>query len=1363
MASELEKLALAAKNVQEKGTGGGPSGGYNNVRNFFKDTEGSFLPPLAQEVLAQSPFIRAAAPVAEPLVNLAGGVATGVLEEVGPTLGWLMDFPTPANALMESFGLRNEDMASDTIKQLTKRLDKEFRHSSMAQFGEFVGQAGALIYGGTKVATPVRKMYLQYGPQLAARGGKRLEELGKLAQMTTGHKRFRAGMKLETGAQKFTAAAEAMASRQVALNNPQAVLEMMSRSGATLGERAIMAAGNSVGFFGYDLQRELVRDHSFGEALAMATGYGALGFGAEMGLVGLGKLTRAGKALDFSKLKLRSAKEVSTPERLRLLQEGEAALGRLWREGARPHAKGGYEILGEFEPSTNQAIVENLMKQKGGMRARDRRLRKAVDAYFDDPIDWTERSMKQFAKENGWDQTLTGREAWDNFQNRFPNSVPAMRKRLDEIFTTSRKVPEGKNISDFDRIMASQRKAARASKGLKAMARETRHKPAIERATAEKPVNYDRRIRRYDRKAIEFETAKEQLLLDVGEVALSKEAAKKLGPKRLKEYASLEAKRAEAKVFSGSLGVYDQYLKDMHMRIIESPESTARKLGLTGIRLLQRMEEANFAIRANREKSYYDLMKGFYGEVDRVTGVRIRGLVDAMDDMYNAQGVKWLRDTTDPNKTFEWKGNIRKTFKKGSKDENAWARPLREHYEANGMDKMAERFTPEVASIWRRTVHEPLEHIGNQLERGGLSRRMTEMEHAQLGTRAYFPHMMPDFYNQPEALRRIYRYLEGTPYAKNVGDANQIFSLGDYIRNNWATVSGLDFTRSMPGTTSMKIGGIKAGQKATKGKFPWSRHRPVGMEDLKKVGKGGEGFDELTTLRIAQKEAGIPLVDDPIHSLRRYMDASEVRLELSKTFGGDIRKGSEYYIKAMIAEGADEGLATHLVNTLSLRRATDQRFGRFASYATSGQMIAKLTFAAIPNLSQSVNDVIKFGPKATGQGVLTSAQALAQFKMLRGLDQYVKNTDHELVRRGLGLMDRAIQSYRGAFTSATPSNLGEAIAEKVLRWTAFTPTESMNRILAGHTAIHYVRNTAAQAIKGNLRGYPAQKAKRNFAEMGLDLEHIVKRYKKTGKAHLTGDEVSAVLDDAIFRDIVGPVGRVKDASGRMVAERSAPALTKAMGQAASQGIKKTQFGSSNIDLPWVWRTPQGRVLTQFKSFAYNQGRFVRDSVLGEFAKGNYEPMMWLLGLGGMVGGAIDPIRDAVKGTHTPAANNLPMAVIENVGNIGGFGLAESFVSSMIYKQPLEWALGPTVGTTATRYSEGAFEALSEGSWEPLGKRLRKEPAWTGVQRLFEISAGAVTKGIDLSEDILEGGGNAVKKGGGSIPQDALVDLMRGKK
>lgn len=83
--------------------------------------------------------------------------------------------------------------------------------------------------------------------------------------------------------------------------------------------------------------------------------------------------------------------------------------------------------------------------------------------------------------------------------------------------------------------------------------------------------------------------------------------------------------------------------------------------------------------------------------------------------------------------------------------------------------------------------------------------------------------------------------------------------------------------------------------------------------------------------------------------------------------------------------------------------------------------------------------------------------------------------------------------------------------------------------------------------------------------------------------------------------------------------------------AANKGVQKTQFKVEAFDLPPSWKTPLGRLLTQFKSFTFMQTKFVRDEVLKEARNWNLVPLVTFVTLAIPASYVVSMVRNALTG------------------------------------------------------------------------------------------------------------------------------------
>lgn len=204
-------------------------------------------------------------------------------------------------------------------------------------------------------------------------------------------------------------------------------------------------------------------------------------------------------------------------------------------------------------------------------------------------------------------------------------------------------------------------------------------------------------------------------------------------------------------------------------------------------------------------------------------------------------------------------------------------------------------------------------------------------------------------------------------------------------------------------------------------------------------------------------------------------------------------------------------------------------------------------------------------------------------------------------------------------------------AETFLKWTGFQMTESKIRAINANAAIAHAE-ILVKRMKGNadnVFGY------RRLAQYLDNPDAAIQR------GYLTQAE----------KDIIG-----------------------------FQGIADTQ-PLRRLDLPHYWQTPTGRVMTQFKSFAYKQMTFTKKFIIDEAKQGNVRPLLMFLVMGQMVGEPVGDLKAWARGRSRD--DSIGRRVIDNYMTIGGVGLATDFLSNIQYGSMgggfLKFVAGPTLG------------------------------------------------------------------------------------
>jgi hypothetical protein len=425
-------------------------------------------------------------------------------------------------------------------------------------------------------------------------------------------------------------------------------------------------------------------------------------------------------------------------------------------------------------------------------------------------------------------------------------------------------------------------------------------------------------------------------------------------------------------------------------------------------------------------------------------------------------------------------------------------------------------------------------------------------------------------------------------------------------------------------------------------------------------------------------ELGVPLEESPKVALRDHLDASIVRYAVGKRFGPNGELGS-FYKAAIIDEGGSEAAAHQLLDTILFESASNQAAAKWSKVITSSQIVTKLAWAVIPNVFQTTITAIRFGPMAAMKGIKEgTADALSNFRMMKHFQDTLKTTDKEAIAHGLGLMEGSILAGKTIFEGNHPTTFSEAVAEQFLKKTGFTMSERMNRMIAAHAGLGHSRDIIQRVASGELRGANWITARRSLDSLGVDAEKVLARYKATGRLGFNGEEIDQII---------------------------------------SQSVKQTQFSTGVLDIPPAWRTPKGKVLMQFKTFAFSAGKTMRDQVWREFDQGNYKPFLYFMTLGSVSGEAIGAATSMIKGKPRNIPNG-PARIIEDISNFGGFGLAKSLVDSALYGKTLDFILGPAVSTVASLGQNIMQRGVSEG----INKSLQREPTVQAIQRGVGVGA-----------------------------------------
>jgi hypothetical protein len=311
------------------------------------------------------------------------------------------------------------------------------------------------------------------------------------------------------------------------------------------------------------------------------------------------------------------------------------------------------------------------------------------------------------------------------------------------------------------------------------------------------------------------------------------------------------------------------------------------------------------------------------------------------------------------------------------------------------------------------------------------------------------------------------------------------------------------------------------------------------------------------------------------------------------------------------------------------------------------------------------------------------------------------------VRAAVANRQEAVEFARAAGIHLDPANVARVIAEtqggptllttKFMRATGFTGTEFFNRLVTSQAAkgwaedmFRALQRPGSVSWVRRVAGTQPQRIARLFREAGVDVDAALAR--------------GALSEEDLYR-------------------------------VARWVVQRTQFPASQLDVPLWASSPWGRVVFQFKRYAFNQGRLIKRELVDEavkfFRTGGRDgslrawgPFLVLFPSAGWVVGAI---RDWISGKETPREKVERLRVAAEEGDlrefltqmadaytwVGGLGVVSDTIQQLQYgpERTVVGLLGPSAGVAADVLSmvqQGviAGQKIAAGESPELGERLR---------------------------------------------------------
>jgi hypothetical protein len=479
--------------------------------------------------------------------------------------------------------------------------------------------------------------------------------------------------------------------------------------------------------------------------------------------------------------------------------------------------------------------------------------------------------------------------------------------------------------------------------------------------------------------------------------------------------------------------------------------------------------------------------------------------------------------------------------------------------------------------------------------------------------------------------------------------------------------------------------------------FDFNRAIPLSIKEARR----------LRTLKDGRKVPGIPFMD-PWNAIFRHLSESSRRLEYGSRFGyrGEL---AEPIIDAVVKEGGSRAIASTVVGHAIGHKVYDRGMRELSKIVLGGQTGSKLALAVIPNISQPILNPMAVGLRNTVKGLQKALHGENQDAILAAVA-----LSHSI--RG-GVMRPFGEASMGPRLTGAARNMDDVVyamgnvsdrfGSFVLKWSGFNLAERWNRLFSGGVGLATFRDTFAKAsgINGTplLRGRSLERARRQMQSIGIDLDDVVSRYRK-GTLQMGSREWAELEKTATF------------------------------------GMAQwTQFIPSPLRRPLAWSSPWGRVMFQFKTFALGQGRFIRDAVFAEAARGNMKPMAYFLSIYPIAGELVGDVKALVKDKDRP--DNMVSRLVNDYTQVGGMGIITDAFTAARFGRFGDWFFGPTAGDAFN-----LIENLSRADVEGLIRQVTRWPLYTAVERLMllpVLTAAGASEYLDtisqqpLGEDLVD--------------------------
>lgn len=375
---------------------------------------------------------------------------------------------------------------------------------------------------------------------------------------------------------------------------------------------------------------------------------------------------------------------------------------------------------------------------------------------------------------------------------------------------------------------------------------------------------------------------------------------------------------------------------------------------------------------------------------------------------------------------------------------------------------------------------------------------------------------------------------------------------------------------------------------------------------------------------------------DPLLALPRYFEQVFGRIEYARQFGveGQVLSG---LLKKAVMKRIKTPSGFRILPGLTKADAMLIRD------TILGRPMPKTGLERVARAVMNYQVMTKMGPQSAIMNISQNANTIVREGGTNFLKGAMRGMTDEGARQGAIAYSGGIHEHLLRMMGASGKS-----AQWWLKWSGFTPAERLNRINASNAGI-----VAAERLLRQSAG----KLTDDLAMRGLTAEDIPRIVANNWK---------------LPTDVADRVGLLAS--------------------------NATQHVTRLKDIPLAWQSPSMRTAVQFKSFVYQQTRFLMREVLSPALKyfetngkeGAIGPLARFAVTFGLGGGVVGYARDQwqqlaswlTKMEHEPrepVPDDWLLRVMEDALNMGGMGVAGDLVQRAARRDFKGWLLGPTGG------------------------------------------------------------------------------------